>query len=181
MTLLHCAALDFDLTPLSGKFSLVPDCGRLLEFRLLTYILVWSQEANKVRATPRLIALGCQCFEQVPDPTSKVLYDWCSCLQQLTGSSVRTKGLEFGFHLELGIFSRLSGLRILLCPKKYTYFLFSEEYSGPFTMKPPRRGPKAFEQTSISLRDTTKLGPFPVQLRTPGYQKILRVTRYKGR
>ena len=60
MTLLHCAALDFDLTPLSGKFSLVPDCGRLLEFRLLTYILVWSQEANKVRATPRLIALGCQ-------------------------------------------------------------------------------------------------------------------------
>ena len=106
MTLLHCTALDFDLTPLSGKFSLVPDCGRLLEFRLLTYILVWSQEANKVRATPRLIALGCQCFEQFPDPTSKVLYDWCSCLQQLTGSSVRTTGLEFGLHIHIFYFRR---------------------------------------------------------------------------
>ena len=114
--------------------------------------------------------------------TGVVIIKFRSCLlkslQQLTGESVRTKGLEFGSHLELGIFSRLSGLRILLRQKKYTYFLFSEEYSGPFTMKPSRRGPKAFEQTSIGLRGTTKLGPFPVQLRTPGYQKILQVTRH---
>ena len=97
---------------------------------------------NHASSSPPLISAD---FNQVPDT---VLYDWYSYNWMSTvltlepssswvvrATELELEGSEFSSHLELEIFSQLSGRRILLLPK----YIVSNTYS--YTLSPSLSSP----------------------------------------